>query len=116
MYDLYNNYKVTDGAVNAYRRYVKNNKDDSYFVIFRKLIRNIVLGDCIFDSERYRSYTYGNLEMHIDMVNKTIYWLYNAYGDFEFNVNLEHKEWLERNLPGFKTIKEMEGEKYEAAM
>ena len=98
LYSLYNDYQVTDGAVDFYKREVKGNKKATYYTVKRKLIRNIVLGDLISNYDGYKAYRYGNLEIHTNDWNRTINYIVNAEGYFKFSVDADKKKWLDRKL------------------
>ena len=95
---LYNDYTVTDGVVDFYKREVKGNKDAKYYIVKRKLIRNIVLGDLISNYDGHRGYRYGNLEIYTNDWNRTINYITNAVGYFKFTVDVDKKKWLDKKL------------------
>ena len=95
---LYNDYSVTDGVVDFYKREVKGNKEAKYYIVKRKLIRNIALGTLISDYDGHRGYRYGNLEIYINDWNRTINYINNAVGHFKFSVDVDKKKWLDRKL------------------
>ena len=98
LYSLYNDYQVTDGVADYYRCYVKNNKNNTYCTVKNKLIRNIVLGDLISDYDGHKGYRYGNLEIYINAKERTINYIINAVGKFDFNVDMDKKKWLDKKL------------------
>ena len=98
LYSLYNDYDVTDGVVDYYKHSVKGNKSDTYCTVKRKLIRNIVLGNLISNYDGHRGYRYGNLEIYTNDWNRTINYIVNAKGKFDFDVNIDNKRWLDKKL------------------
>ena len=81
-----------------YRQKVKNNLNDTYDVIKKKLIRNIVLGKKIREYNRYCVVQYGNLEIEVDKRAKQIYDIRNFKGHYYYGVDIKQKEWLEKYL------------------
>ena len=98
LYSLYNNYKVPDGVIDYYRQSVRGNKNSTYYIVKRKLIRNIVLGTLISNYDGHRGYRYGNLEIYINDWNRTINYINNAKGYFKFSVDVDKKKWLDKKL------------------
>ena len=99
LYSLYNDYDITDGVVDFYKNSVRGNKNiKHYYIIKKKLIRNIVLGTLISYYDGHRGFRYGNLEIYIDDNNRTINYIINAVGHFKFSVDVDKKKWLDRKL------------------
>lgn len=91
--------KITKGVFNAYTKYVKNNKAETYISTRKKLHRNWNLAKVIEQDEEYECRRYGNLEMHMYKPTNRIVWLHNFRRvETEFDIDMDKKAELEREL------------------
>ena len=94
-------YGLSDRVCDYYKNNVKNNKNDSYATIKKKIIRNIVLGkEAPKDTknENKRMFYYGNLSVQINVLEKEIVWIKNYHNHSTWEVDKEKKQYIEKLL------------------
>lgn len=92
---------ITKGVYTYYKNMVKNNKNDTYILIRKKLSRNWILSELVKDNsdEEYECRRYGNLYMWLYRKTNRIVWLQNVKGvRIEFNIDLDLKDKLNKEL------------------
>lgn len=101
---------VDDDAIQAFRKHVRNHKEDLDMDVIKRINRNWILSK---DTERikyvegFKVYVrkYGNLEIHMfpaseyGLSDDKIYYIYNYKGKkWDFNIDEELKEELNRKM------------------
>lgn len=91
-------YTLSTCIIKNYRKYVKNNENDSVATIKAKLIRNIILGRIVAIDNYVRAYAYGNLVIWVDRDKKQIFKVFNYRGQYKFEIDTEKREFLNNLL------------------
>lgn len=92
------NYNISCQVQKDYTYKIKNNLDDTYKTIKKKLIRNVILGNQIRTFWGGAVYQYGNLEIWVDFKEKEICNIRNNKGKYLYTVNVQDKKWLNEYL------------------
>lgn len=91
--------KVNKLAQRQYKEDVKNNADEEYMTIRKKLTRNFILGEVYNENEDFIWVRYGNMFISVNKKDEKIVNVANdRIHKYEFNINMEYKKILDYQL------------------
>lgn len=93
--------KITKGAYSFYTKYVKNNQNETWLHVRKKMTRNWIMGEFVKEDsdEEYEHRIYGNLHMWLHKKDNRIVWLNNIRGvKTNFYIDMDKKAELEKEL------------------
>lgn len=71
-------FKLSDEAYQYYIKKIRNNENEDYYTVRRKLTRNILTGESAYSRDVVvDKYIYGNLHIYVNRANHEIVWLKN---------------------------------------
>lgn len=91
--------KITKGVFRHYKKDIRDNHCDRWYMAKKKLTRNWLLGKFLKKEGSKEWRAYGNLHICLDIDKNIIVWISNLKGtEVDFDIDYEKKKELEEQL------------------